>query len=98
MAIYERIAAERESSVVQLTRGAGVSQPAVSQHLKVLVSAGLIAGRRCGRQTFYHAKPGGLLPLAGWMKQHERFWQQRFDRLDDYLQQLQKSEGSNDDE
>jgi len=91
-AIFERIAGSKEASVGALTQHARVSQPAVSQHLKALQEARLIAGRRAGRCTFYRAEPRGLQPLAAWLQQYERMWSQRFDRLDVYLQQMQRKE------
>jgi len=91
-AIYERIVASREATVRELTEHAGVSQPAVSQHLKVLQDARLIAGRKEGRNVFYRPDPRGLEPLAEWMHQHRRFWEESFDRLGDYLRELQHNE------
>ena len=91
-AIYERIIASNEATVRELTDRAGVSQPAVSQHLKVLQDARLIVGRREGRNTFYRPDPRGLAPLAQWMQEHRRFWEASFDRLGDYLNHLQRSE------
>jgi DNA-binding transcriptional ArsR family regulator len=91
-AIYERIVTSSEATVRELTDCSGVSQPAVSQHLKVLQEARLIAGRRKGRNTFYRPDPRGLKPLAEWMQEHRRFWEESFDRLGDYLNQLQSSE------
>lgn len=88
--LYERIVAKREATVRTLTEFAGVSQPAVSQHLKVLQEANLIVGRREGRNTFYRADPRGLEPLAKWMEEHRRFWEESFDRLGDYLRELQR--------
>lgn len=89
-AIYERIVAGSEASVRSLTDFAGVSQPAVSQHLKALLDARLVLGRKEGRNTFYRADPNGLQPLAAWMEEHRRFWDASFDRLDDYLRELQR--------
>lgn len=94
MAIYERIAERGEVTVAELTPHARVSQPAVSQHLKALQNVRLVVGRREGRNTYYRAEPQGLAPLADWMKQHERFWQQSLDRLGDYLREMQKSEAN----
>lgn len=91
-AIFEQIARGQEMTVVSLTRHAGVSQPAVSQHLKTLQHARLVIGRREGRNTFYRAEPRGLAPLATWLWQHEALWAQRLDRLEDYLQHLQRKE------
>jgi DNA-binding transcriptional ArsR family regulator len=91
-AIYERILSARETTVGALTARARVSQPAVSQHVKALQDARLIAGRRDGRQTFYRADPRGLVPLADWLREYRRFWEASFDRLDDYLKTLQAEE------
>ncbi|HEY9085934.1 MAG TPA: metalloregulator ArsR/SmtB family transcription factor [Candidatus Tyrphobacter sp.] len=87
--IYERILTAGETTVGALTTRARVSQPAISQHVKALQEARLIVGRRAGRQTFYRAESRGLVPLAEWMRQYRRFWETRFDRLDDYLKTLQ---------
>ncbi len=91
-AIFEQIVRKREMTVVALTQYAGVSQPAVSQHLKALQEARLVAGRRYGRNTFYRAEPQGLAPLATWLRQYEALWAQKFDRLENYLQQMQRKE------
>ncbi len=90
--IYERILTARETTVGALTLHVNVSQPAISQHVKALQEARLIVGRRAGRNTFYRADTRGLAPLADWMQQYRRFWETSFDRLDDYLKELQ-SEG-----
>lgn len=79
-------------SVAALTQHAGVSQPAVSQHLRVLQRARLVTRRPDGRNTYYRAAPQGLLPLAAWLRQHEALWTQRLDRLEGYLQNLQGKE------
>jgi DNA-binding transcriptional ArsR family regulator len=73
-------------------RAGRVSQPAVSQHVKALQDAHLIVGRRDGRNVFYRADPRGLAPLAQWVQHYERIWAQSFDRLDDYLQTMQRNE------
>lgn len=93
-AIFERIAAQKEASVGALTEYARVSQPAVSQHLKALHEARLVSPRREGRNTYYSANPRGLEPLAAWLRQHERVWAQRLDRLETYVQQLHGKEKS----
>src|SRR5215469_4349593 len=80
-ALFERLVSEGEQTVRALTDYAGISQPAVSKHLGVLKSAGLVRDRPEGRQTHYSASPSGLAPLVGWMKHYGRFWQERFDML-----------------
>ena len=72
-AVFERIAKSNEITVVELTRGSGVTQGAISQHLKSLKLAGLVAERPEGRKVYYRAKPEGLRPLADWLSFYERF-------------------------
>ena len=87
-AVYERIAGSDEITVVELTRGSGVTQGAVSQHLKQLRQAGLVAERPEGRNVFYRAAPGGLAPLADWMNHYAVFWHERFDSLRALLEEI----------
>src|SRR3978361_1543188 len=63
-AVFERIAQSEEISVVELTRGSGVTQGAISQHLKSLKQAGLIANRAQGRNVFYFTQPKVPGPLV----------------------------------
>jgi DNA-binding transcriptional ArsR family regulator len=86
--IYERIAGSEEITVVELTRGSGVTQGAISQHLKQLRQAGLVAERPEGRNVFYRAAPGGLAPLADWMNHYAVFWRERFDSLRALLEEI----------
>jgi DNA-binding transcriptional ArsR family regulator len=84
-AVFERIAGSGEISVGELTRGSGVTQGAVSQHLKSLRQAGLVAERPEGRNVFYRAVPDGLTPLRDWLSFYERFWTSRLDALEGLL-------------
>lgn len=84
-AVFERIAGEGEITVGELTRGSGVTQGAVSQHLKSLKQAGLVAERPEGRNVFYRAVPDGLTPLRDWLSFYERFWTSRLDVLESLL-------------
>jgi len=86
--VFERLAGEGELSVSDLVAGAGVSQPAVSQHLAVLKQAGLVSERREGRFIRYAARPEGLKPLVDWMSFYATFWRDRFDRLEDLLKRM----------
>jgi DNA-binding transcriptional ArsR family regulator len=86
-AVYERLAAG-ESHVASLTAGLSVSQPAVSQHLAALKSAGLVRERREGRRTYYRADPQGLAPLVDWMARTSAFWPERIERLKDLLERM----------
>jgi DNA-binding transcriptional ArsR family regulator len=88
-AIFERLVGEGEQTVRALTDHAGISQPAVSKHLGVLKSAGLVRGRPEGRQTHYRAAPQGLGPLVDWMKLYAASWRDHFDRLEDLLEEME---------
>jgi DNA-binding transcriptional ArsR family regulator len=87
-ALYERLASGGEHTVHALTGGAGVSQPAVSKHLALLKSAGLVRDRREGRETHYSAEPRALAPLIDWIKHYGAFWEARLDRLEDLLKRM----------
>ena len=80
-AVFERIASSDEITVVELTRGSGVTQGAISQHLKSLKRAGLVAERPEGRNVYYRAQPEGLAPLVDWMSDYGVFWRERFASL-----------------
>jgi len=84
-AVFERIARSSEITVGELTQGSGVTQGAISQHLKSLRQAGLVAERPEGRNVYYRAQPQGLSPLTEWIRTYERFWTDRFDRLEQLL-------------
>ena len=85
--LYERMAAADEISVRELTEGSGVSQGAVSQHLKTLKRAGLVSERPEGRNVFYRANPQGLEPMLEWMTRYAVFWSGRLDTLERLLRQ-----------
>jgi DNA-binding transcriptional ArsR family regulator len=86
--IFERIVRADEITVVELTRGSSVSQPAVSQHLHALKAAGLIAERREGRNAHYRAEPRGLAPLIDWLGIYGLFWRERFANLRELLKEI----------
>lgn len=87
-AVFERIAGAEEITVVELTRGSGVTQGAVSQHLKTLKQAGLVAERPEGRNVYYRAAPEGLAPLFDWMSHYNAFWRNRFAYLRSLLKEI----------
>lgn len=87
-AVFERIVKNDEMSVVELTQGSGVTQGAISQHLRSLKKAGLIADRAQGRNVFYRAEPKGLAPLVNWMGQYGVFWRERFANLRTLLKEV----------
>jgi DNA-binding transcriptional ArsR family regulator len=87
-AVFERIVGSDEITVVELTRGSGVTQGAISQHLKSLKQAGLVAERPEGRNVFYRARPEGLGPLVDWMDHYGVFWRKRFANLRTLLKEI----------
>jgi DNA-binding transcriptional ArsR family regulator len=87
-ALFERLCREGEQTVGALTAQAGISQPAVSKHLGILKQAGLVSDRPDGRQTHYSAQLAALGPLVDWTRQMARFWESRFDDLDDLLKRM----------
>ena len=87
-AIFERLCREGEQTVGALTAEAGISQPAVSKHLRVLKKAGLARDRHQGRQTHYRAEVRALSPLIDWTGQMKGFWESRFDGLEDLLKRM----------
>ena len=86
--VFEQIVERREASVVDLTRAANVSQPAVSQHLKALKSGRLVTERREGRNTYYRAEPEGLAPLVDWLDHYGVFWRDRVSALKSLLSEI----------
>lgn len=72
-----------ERSVGDIAAHFDLSRPAVSQHLRVLLDAGLLTEQRHGRERRYHFVPERLAPVRDWIAQYERFW-------DDHLKRLQK--------
>jgi DNA-binding transcriptional ArsR family regulator len=87
-ALFERLSHGGEATVHALTAGSGVSQPAISKHLGQLKAAGLVQGRRDGRETHYGARPEGVTPLYDWMRRYTDFWNERLDDLEDLLKRM----------
>ncbi len=84
--------AKGEASVTELAKPFDMSLPAISKHLKVLERAGLIVRSRDAqwRPCQLNAQP--LKDVDNWLEQYRQFWEESFDRLDDYLQELQTQE------
>jgi DNA-binding transcriptional ArsR family regulator len=87
-AILARLATG-EASVTDLAQPFAMSQPAISKHLKVLERAGLISRSRDAQRRPCRLQPERLKTIAEWVGSYRQFWEASFDRLDDYLEELQ---------
>ena len=85
-----------EKAVGAIVDDLSMSQPQVSKHLRVLSEVGLVKCRAQGRHRLYSLEPARLRPLHDWLAKYERIWNDRLDRIDDYLKELQKRESSSD--
>ena len=84
--------AHGDHCVTDLARPYAMSLPAVSKHLRVLEKAGLVCRRRRGRVHSLHLQAAPMQQASQWIEEYRRFWEASFDRLDDYLKQLQTKE------
>jgi DNA-binding transcriptional ArsR family regulator len=84
--------AKGEASVLELAEPFDMSQPAISKHLKVLERAGLIARGRDAQRRPCRLEPRRLKQAADWIGTYRQFWEASYNRLDDYLQDLQTKE------
>ena len=82
----------QELSVNELVERLGWNQPMVSKHLGVLKEVGLVSERRVGRQRLYRVNAERLKPIYDWVAPFERYWSERYDRLDEVLQDLKSKE------
>jgi DNA-binding transcriptional ArsR family regulator len=88
-----------ERPVNDLVARLGLAQPQVSKHLRVLREVGLVDVRDEGRQRMYRLNGLSLKPIHDWVKKYERMWSERFEALDELLEELkQKEEGHDGDE
>ena len=87
-AILARLASG-QASVTELAKPFDMTLPAVSKHLKVLEHAGLISRGRDAQWRPCRLEAGRLREVADWVERYRRFWEESFDRLDDYLRELQ---------
>ena len=81
-----------EASVGELAEPFDVSLPAISKHIKVLETAELIIREKRAQQRVCRLKPEALRLASDWIEQNRRMWEERFDRLDAYLRELQSKE------
>jgi DNA-binding transcriptional ArsR family regulator len=87
--------AQGERSVNEMVEALGLKQPQVSKHLRVLRQVGLVSVREAGQQRFYRLNSERLKPIYDWVKPFEQLWSERFDRLADYLNELQNKGENN---
>jgi DNA-binding transcriptional ArsR family regulator len=85
-----------EASVKELAEPFDMTLPAVTKHLKVLQRAGLITQGRKAQWRPCRLEAGPLREVSDWVAQYRRFWDESFDRLDEYLKELQEREKPND--
>ena len=79
-----------EKAVGTIVDDLSMSQPQVSKHLRVLSEVGLVRCRADGRRRLYSLEPARLQPFHEWLAKYEQAWNDRLDRLDDYLRELQQ--------
>jgi DNA-binding transcriptional ArsR family regulator len=87
-----------ERPVNDIVAALGLAQPQVSKHLRVLREVGAVAVREDGRRRLYRLNGRALKPIHYWVKEYERTWSERFEQLDDVLEELKQEEnddGSN---
>jgi DNA-binding transcriptional ArsR family regulator len=87
-AIFESLT-QGEAAVKELTSRFSISQPAVSQHLAALRSAGLVKSRREGRSVYYRVDPRGMKPLLDWISHYRAFWTHHLERLEELLELME---------
>ncbi len=87
---------QKEARVTEIARPFDMSLNAVSKHLLILERARLVQRRRQGREHFLSANPAPLNEAADWINEYRRTWEERLDRLGDYLKELQAKEKNHD--
>ncbi|HMJ00814.1 MAG TPA: metalloregulator ArsR/SmtB family transcription factor [Gaiellaceae bacterium] len=85
-----------EKAVGAIVNDLALSQPQVSKHLRVLSEVGLVRRRAEGRRRLYSLEPARLQPLHEWLAKYEQAWNERLERMDDYLKELQRKESGSD--
>ena len=96
-AILAQLAHGEEKSVTELTEPFEMSMPAISKHLKVLEQAGLIERSREAQWRPARLQPAPLKDISEWLERYRKNWEQSFDRLDEYLREIQNETNPNQD-
>lgn len=105
--VYNAIAEPQRRQIVDLLKRGelpvndiadqlGLKQPQTSKHLRVLKEVGLVTVRKDGKQRLYRLNSQELIPVYQWVQSFEHLWRERYDRLDNYLIQLQQKGDKND--
>jgi DNA-binding transcriptional ArsR family regulator len=81
-----------EKPVGEIVNELSMSQPQISKHLRVLSEVGLVTCRAQGRRRLYRLEPARLRPVQEWLAKYEQAWNDRMDRMSDYLKELQQGE------
>jgi DNA-binding transcriptional ArsR family regulator len=88
---------EQPRLVGELVELLNISQPGVSKHLRVLREAGLVRVRQDAQRRWYELRPEPLAEIDAWLQSYHHLMEARLDRLDEYLQGLQRKENEDDD-
>jgi DNA-binding transcriptional ArsR family regulator len=86
--------ANQKLTINQVAEHFPISRPAISKHIKILRECGLVVVHRRGRERYCEARLEKLNEVIDWVEQYQKLWEQRFDRLDQYLNELQEKEKS----
>jgi DNA-binding transcriptional ArsR family regulator len=89
---------EGDAGVLEVAGPFPMSQPAITKHLRVLESAGLVSRHRRARQRLCRLEAGRLRQLSEWVGSYREFWEESFERLDELLEELQTGDSTVDDE
>jgi DNA-binding transcriptional ArsR family regulator len=89
---------EGDAGVLEVAGPFPMSQPAITKHLRVLESAGLVSRHRQARQRLCHLEAARLRQLSEWVGSYREFWEESFERLDELLEELQTGDSTVDDE
>ncbi|WP_240417794.1 ArsR/SmtB family transcription factor [Paenibacillus periandrae] len=84
-------------SVGEVAHQLDLNQPQTSKHLRVLCDAGLVEVNAIANRRIYKLRPDPFKELDTWMESYRHIWEERFDRLDDYLQELQRKDVNHED-
>jgi DNA-binding transcriptional ArsR family regulator len=87
-----RLLAQQRLTLNGVAENFRISRPAVSRHIKILKECGLVVVIPQGRERYCEARFGNLNEVSDWLEQYRQLWEQRFDRLDDVLLEMQKKE------